>query len=105
MIQLVNYASGEVEIAADSGQKLRLSRDQSNRLIMMARMHTVAEFMEKLPAIIEDGALLEEIRKKFREAPSSSDQWNLKEKFARLVTLTKGYVPKNPEDVAERITF
>lgn len=105
MIQLVNFASGEVEIAADSGQKLRLTRDQANRMILMARMHTVAEFVEKLPTLITDAGLLRQIQATFAGAPSSTDQWNLKEKFARLVTLTKDYQPKDPSEIIESVKF
>jgi len=102
---ITNFESGEVEIASDQGVKLRLAREAANRLIMMARMHTVAEFLEKLPSFIGDPKLLEEIQKAFRVAASSSDQWNLKEKFARLVTLTKGYESKNPTGILETISF
>ena len=67
---------------------------------MTARMHTVAEFIEKLPTLISDEALLKKILITF-DGKTSSDRWNLKEKFARLQTLTKGYVPKNPGEIVE----
>lgn len=104
MITLTNYESGEMLIANDGGISLRLSHDQANRLIMTARMHTVAEFVEKLPTLISDETLLKKIREAF-EGKTSSERWNLKEKFARLQTLTKGYSPKNPGEVVEKATL
>lgn len=105
MIQLTNFASGELEISDGSGAKLRLNRDQANRLIMTARMHTVSEFVEKLPILITEPALLARIQQAFQEASASTDQWSVKEKFARLITITKGYSPADPTGIMEKITL
>ena len=102
MITLTNYESGELLISGGSGQETRLTRDQANRLIMMARMHTIAEFIEKIPSLIASELLAKSILSVFEEK-NSTERWNLKEKFARLGTLTKGYTPKDPEAVAEVI--
>lgn len=104
MIRLVNHDSGELSIEDGDGIPLRLSRDQTNRLIMMARMHTTEEFLEKLPTLILNEALQEKIRHRF-QGKSSTERWNLKEKFARLTTLTKGYESKDPKAVLEKILF
>ncbi len=101
MITITNFGSGEVQIADDQGHSLKLDRDAGNRLVMAGRMHTVAEFVEKLPTLITDKDLLQGILQSFQIAPTSSDRWNLKEKFARLTTLAKGYEAKNPSEVIE----
>jgi hypothetical protein len=100
MITLTNFGSGELWVVDDGGVSLRLSHDQANRLIMTARMHTVVDFIERLPALVTDEKLLEKILTTF-EGKTSSERWNLKEKFARLGTLAKGYVPKNPVEIVE----
>ena len=61
MISLTNFESGELLIVDDDVSK-KLTHDQANRLVMAARMHTIAEFIEKqlcvkLPAEY-DSALL-----------------------------------------------
>ncbi len=104
MITLSNYNSGELEIQNEAGHKLHLPRESANRLIMMARMHTVAEFVEKLPSLIPDEKLLQSIQS-FFEGKTPTERWNLKEKFARLTTLAKGYEPKKLEDVIESVTL
>jgi len=101
MITLTNYGSGEIQIADEAGHSIRLDRESANRLVMMGRMHTVAEFVEKLPALIPEPALLQALVKAFHDAATSTDKWNLKEKFARLQTLVRGYVPKDPQAVME----
>jgi hypothetical protein len=108
MIKLENYGSGELLIADDTGTSLRLSHDQANRLIMTARMHTVAEFLEKLPSLIVGAQHAEPLLKKILAAfdgKTSSERWNLKEKFARLQTLTKGYISKGPNEVVETVAL
>lgn len=103
MMTITNFGSGEIQIEDDGGHRLKLNRDSANRLIMAGRMHTVAEFVEKLPALVPDPALVEILRRSFETAATSTDKWNLKEKFARLGTLAKGYVPKDPAEVVETI--
>lgn len=98
---ITNFGSGEIEIS-DEDRKIRLDREMANRLIMVARMHTVAEFLEKLPALISDEALLQKIASAF-EGRSSSERWGLKEKIARLQTLTKGYGPCDGAAVVETV--
>lgn len=105
MITLINYSSGEVEIKDDEGHSLRLHREASNRLIMTGRMHTIVEFVEKIPTLITNEPLLKQIISAFEKTTTSSERWNLKEKFARLTTLTKGYDPKNPDEVFEKVSF
>lgn len=101
MVTLTNYNSGELLIADDSGgPSVRLNREEANRLILLARMHTSGEFAEKLASFISDNVLAGLILKDF-EKKSSTERWNLKEKFARLHTLSKGYEPAKPEAVAE----
>lgn len=93
---LNNYSSGELEILDQAGHALRLDREASNRLIMMARMHTVAEFVEKLPQLIHEEFLQKKLLELF-EKGTKTQRWNLKEKFARLNTLTKGCVAPGTE--------
>jgi len=102
---ITNFGSGEVEISDDQGRRIRLDRESANRLVMAGRMHTVAEFVEKLPSLIFDQEFVRILQESFEKAPTSTDKWNLKEKFARLTTLTKGYEPKNPAEVMESVTF
>lgn len=104
MITLTNFTSGGLLIADDSSNSLRLSRDQANRLILTARMHTIQEFVAKLSGLIENDALRQQILALF-DRPDSSGRWNLKEQFARLQTLAKGYEPEGPEKVVEVVEF
>jgi hypothetical protein len=99
---ITNYESGEIEISNEQGLICRLDRDQANRLVMAARMHSVAEFLEQLPTLLVDEPLRKEISKFFEEK-TSSQRWTLKEKFARLRTAVKGYEAKAPEQVVETI--
>ena len=69
---------------------------------MAARMHSVAEFLEKVPKLISEAEIARAIQKLFQSAQSPTDRWNLKEKFARLQTLTKDYTPKNPDAIVEK---
>lgn len=101
---ITNFGSGEVEISDDHGHSVKLDRDAANRLVMMGRMHTVAEFVEKLPSLVSHAELLKGILQSFDKAATSTDKWNIKEKFARLTTLAKGYAPKNPAEVIETFT-
>lgn len=103
MVTITNYDSGELLIS-DQTVSLRLDREPANRLVMAARMHTVAEFLEKLPGLLSEEKLLQQIQMAF-EGKSSSERWNLKEKFARLRTAVKGYGSKNPDQVVETMTF
>ena len=105
MITITNFGSGEVQISDDQGHSLKLDRGAANRLVMMGRMHTVAEFVEKLPTFIGEPVLCGAIRQLFEKATNSSEKWNLKEKFARLQTLVKGYLPKNPTEVLEVVSL
>lgn len=100
MVTLTNYSSGELLIADGSGRSVRLGREEANRLILYARMHTVAEFVEKLSSLVGDSSLVGSILEGF-EKMSSTDRWNLKEKFARLHTLAAGFHPKDPVTVVE----
>lgn len=92
-IILTNYSNGEVEISDGSSQPLRLPRERANSLIMSARMHTVDEFLQALPAFIPDAVLLQALQSVF-DRPTSTERWNAKEKFARLRTLTSNYPSK-----------
>ncbi|HSA60352.1 MAG TPA: hypothetical protein VLJ37_11790 [bacterium] len=102
---ITNFGSGEVEISDDQGRRTRLDRESANRLVMAGRMHTVAEFVEKLPALIASAEIAAALRETFEKASTSTDKWNVKEKFARLRTLAKGYEPANPGDVVETVSF
>lgn len=104
-LELINYGSGELELKQDNQPVLRLNREETNRLILMARMHSVEEFVELLPKHITEVPLLDVIRQKFSEAASPTIRWNLKEAFARLTTLTKGYESKNPNEVLEKVVI
>jgi hypothetical protein len=105
MIRMSSFGSGELLIEDGSGLSLRLDRDTANRLIMAGRMHTVPEFMEKLDILIPNPVLAGLVRTAFEAAVSSTEKWNLKEKFARLTTLTRGYEAKNPAEVVETVSF
>lgn len=104
MVTLTNYSSGELVISDETGRSLRLSRDQANRLIMTARMRTTEDLIEKLPSLMTDETLVKKILGIF-EGKNSSERWFLKEKFARLTTLIKGYEPENPGEILETVTF
>lgn len=103
-MNIVNYESGEV-VLEEGSESARLPRETSNRLILMARMHTVPEFVELLPSFIKSENLLKSIQQKFATSQNSTERWNLKEKFARLTTLTKGYQSKTPEAVLEKVVL
>ncbi len=105
MVTITNYGSGEIMIEDGEGRSLRLDREAGNRLVMTGRMHTVAEFVEKLPSFVTEPILLASILAYFEKAANASEKWNLKEKFARLGTLTKGYEPKNPSEVVETVSL
>lgn len=102
---ITNFGSGEIEIVGQNGAKIRLDRESANRLVMAGRMHTVAEFVEKIPALIHEPAIASAILEAFEKASTSSEKWTLKEKFARLTTLAKGHVPERPEAVLETLSF
>jgi hypothetical protein len=104
MITLTNFSSGELLIAITE-TSIRLTREQANRLILFARMHTVDQFIAELPQLIPNLPLARSIAILFESAQSSSQRWGLKEKFARLITLAKGYQPKNQAEVAEVVTL
>jgi len=72
---------------------------------MAGRMHTVTEFMNKLHILIPNPALAGLVRVAFDGAASSTEKWNLKEKFARLTTLARGHETKNPSEVLETVSF
>ena len=104
MITVTNFQSGELKIDGDAGPSLRLSREAASRLIMSARMHSVAHFVQKLPQLITEPVLLQNLLSLFEQAQGSA-RWNLKERFARLRTLTKDYQPSHPEQVVESIVL
>lgn len=105
MIELTNYSSGEIEIADGNGHRLRLAHPQANRLVLAARMHTVAEFLEKTGALIPQAELAAAVRARFAAAGDASARWNLKETFARLRTVAPEAVPAAPVTVVERATL
>ncbi len=105
MIVLTNFESGELEIKAGGLPPYRLVRESANRLILSARMHTVSDFVDQLPLFIPSEDILSHLKKHFEKLTTKTDQWNFKEKFARLQTLVKDYVPKNPTAVAEVVTL
>lgn len=102
MVLITNHESGEIVLTNDAGHSLRLVYEVANRLVMMARMHTVVEFRQKLPGLISDESLLNEIKTAF-EGRTSSERWNVKEKFARLQTVVKGHEIKNSNRVVEEV--
>ena len=102
MLILTNFDSGELEIADTAGPRLRLTQDQAHRLVMAARMHTIDAFVAKLPNLIADAALVEKITRLFSQT-QGSEQWNLKERFARLRTVSRDYRSPQPEAVFERV--
>jgi hypothetical protein len=102
---IANFGSGEVEVSDDRGHRVRLDREAANRLVMAGRMHTVAEFVEKLHVLLPSPEIAAHLRETFEKAPTSTDRWNLKEKFARLRTLAKGYESSNPGEVVETVSI
>lgn len=103
MITITNYTSGEILLKNGVAEK-KLSREEATRLVMAARMHNVAEFIEKLPTLIADFHLVESIQNSF-ENKDSSTRWGIKEKFARLRTLSKSYEPKEALTVVETVSL
>jgi hypothetical protein len=104
MITLTNYNSGRLVISFNDGESLQLTRDQANRLIMAARMHSVDDFIVKLPTLMSSQDLATSISAEFNDK-TSTERWTLKEKFARLGTIIKGFELKEPESVVEEISF
>lgn len=102
MISLTNYSNGEITISDQEGHSLRLPREKANLLIMSARMHTAQGFVVSLPRFIEEALLLAKIRQLFEHSPSSG-RWSLKEKFARLRTLTKDCPATEASQVIEQV--
>ncbi len=103
MITLTNDSSGELLIANGAGPSVRLSREAATRLILHARMHNVADFLEALPQLIAATEIVNQLRTLFASLQTPSDRWNFKEKFARLQTLSKEHQPKSPPEVVETI--
>ena len=99
-LTLTNYHSGELCLSSDS-TNLRLSRGEATRLIMLARMHGVVDFLEKLPKLVPQADLLKEILSSFETAKTSTEKWNLKEKFARLQTLSTNFSPQESQSQSE----
>lgn len=102
MLSLINYNSGELEISDDAGNSVRLSHQEANRLVMAARMHAVEPFIEKLPQLIPNDTLVQLIMQLIQTA-QGSERWNLKERFARLNTVTPGITVVNPNEVSETV--
>ncbi len=102
MLKITNYNSGELEISDQAGRCIRLNQDQSNRLILAARMHNVEPFIQKLPQLVPDIHLATEIKSLLINV-DGSDRWNLKEKFARLHTVVAGHPIENPESIQETV--
>lgn len=103
MLTITVYNSGALKLD-NSSTTLSLTRDQAHRLIMGARMHSVDEFIEKVPSLIADATIVKNVRASFEKA-EKSERWNLKETFARIPTVAKGYEAKNPDSVSETIVF
>ncbi len=102
MWTMTNFGSGEIAIADSEGKTIcRLSREDSHRLIMTARMHAVEPFLQKLPTLIPNRDLGLAILALFDEKNASA-RWALKEKFARLTTLSRGYESKDPQKILEQ---
>lgn len=97
-----NFDSGELLLSDNEGHKVRLEREAANRLVMAARMHSVAEFLEKLEGLLPEETLGLRIAGLF-EGKTSSQRWALKEKFARLRTVVKGYESQRPDTVVETV--
>jgi hypothetical protein len=104
MITMTNYASGTVNIAHENGLSLLLTRDQAHRLIMAARMHSPDDFIPKIESLVQEPQLARSILNIFEEK-TASERWTLKEKFARLHSVAKGFIPDNPKEVIEVIEF
>lgn len=102
MVQMTNYNSGELEIAAGDAQRVRLDKSQANRLILAARMHGVDSFLQKLPQLIPDPALAATLSTLLQEA-QGTERWNLKEKFARLQTIAPDYQSDSPDAITETV--
>lgn len=102
MLTLTSYQSGAVLICRDDGAEVKLAPDAANRLIMAARMKNIEPFLAKLGDLIPHPELAQTIHETITSA-TGSDRWNLKEKFARLPTVTTGHDVSDPDQVAEII--
>lgn len=104
MVTLTSYNSGALRISDDQGTELNLEPAAANRLIMAARMKSIEPFLEKLPDLIPDEALAKNIVTIIAQA-QGSDRWNLKEKFARLLTVAPGHPVEQPNEVLEVVSL
>lgn len=100
MFHIINYNSGELEISDYLGHSARLSREQAYRLVMAARMHGVDSFIEKLPILLPEENLVAMFCGLFQKA-EKNNRWTLKEKIARLYTVSAGIEVDNPNSVTE----
>ncbi len=104
-IRISNFISGELLIEGENGASVRLNRDQAHRLILAARMQPVPRFLEKLSLLIPDDTLARAIQTRFEVSTASSECWGLKEKLARLQTLSRDYEPNDPDGLVETVLF
>lgn len=104
-ITLTNYGSGELLIADDQGHSVQLNRETAHRVILSARMHSISDFFQQMPHLISDQEIVRALLEELGKAKTSTERWNLKEKFARLSTLTKDHVPKNPSEIVEKVPY
>jgi len=105
MLVITNYANGELEISTDSLPVVRMNQEQANRLILFARMHPVSDFVASLSRLMQDKQIAQAVLSCFELLKTSSERWNLKEKFARLRTVTSGFPSGSPDQVTEKIIF
>jgi hypothetical protein len=82
------WATGQVTIDGGALGRVVLTHAQGNRLIMAARMHAVDRFAGKIAGLLDSTAMVEAIAAGFARREGSA-RWNLKEAFARLMTVSK----------------
>lgn len=104
-ITLTNYDSGELLISDEEGNIVSIPREAAYRIILAARMHSVADFFRQLPKMLPNPVITGKILAELEKTKTQTERWNLKEKFARLTTLAKGYEPKTPSRISEKIPW
>lgn len=100
-MDLINYSNGELELLTPSGEKNRFASPKAYQLILAARMNSIQRFQDYLRRLLAESPLLSQVLEKFSQLERSA-QWTLKEKFARLETLSPDVTSAPESEVIEK---
>lgn len=100
-MDLINYSNGELELLTPSGEKNRFAPPKAYQLILAARMNSIQRFQDYLRRLQTESPLLSQVLEKFSQLERSA-QWTLKEKFARLETLSPDVISEPEAEAVEK---